>query len=132
MEPPLILETTFLIDFERERRSDSGKTLDFLRAHPRRRLAISHTIAGELAAGASLAHSDQWEAFLRPFLLLDADHRTDWQYGRVFRYLKQQGRLIGTNDLWIAAAALAHQCPLVTANAAPFRRVPDLEVFEYR
>ena len=45
--------------------------------------------------------------------------------------LRQQNLLIGANDLWIAAAALAEGIPLVTNNAAPFNRVPGLRVVGY-
>ena len=39
--------------------------------------------------------------------------------------------LIGTNDLWIAATALAHSMPEVTRNSAQFARVPGLDVVAY-
>jgi alpha-L-fucosidase 2 len=52
-------------------------------------------------------------------------------YGRAYRYLEANGLLIGGNDLWIAATALAHELPVVTRNAAHFGRVPGLEVLSY-
>ena len=36
--------------------------------------------------------------------------------------------LVGPNDLWIAAHALARDVPLITHNLSEFRRVPDLSV----
>jgi len=132
MDRSLILETTFLIDFERERRSGGGTALEFLKGRADHRLCITHTIAGELAGGTSLANGERWEAFIAPFRMLKWDKRVDWQYGRIFRYLKSQGRLIGANDLWIAATAIRYGCPVVSANTEHFRRVPDLEFLEYR
>lgn len=128
----LILETTFLIDFERERRSGNGDTVDFLRNRSNDRLLITHVIAGELAGGASLSASERWKAFIRPFRILEWTPAVDWHYGKIYRYLKAQGLMIGSNDLWIAATALVHGCPVVTANDEHFRRVPDLEVLLYR
>jgi len=53
---PLILETSFLIDFERENnRGAAGPALAFLEANEDARLYITFTVAGELAAGMSLA-----------------------------------------------------------------------------
>lgn len=40
--------------------------------------------------------------------------------------------LIGTNDLWIAAASLRHGPGLVTADSEAFSRVEGLEVVPYR
>ena len=51
-----------------------------------------------------------------------------WHYREIFRSLKERGELIGANDLWIAAAALRHNEPLVTRNARDFQRVPGLQV----
>jgi predicted nucleic acid-binding protein len=39
--------------------------------------------------------------------------------------------MIGMNDLWIAATAIAHGCAIVTANAKEFVRVPGVEVLSY-
>jgi predicted nucleic acid-binding protein len=39
--------------------------------------------------------------------------------------------LIGSNDLWIAATALAYGMPVVTHNVEHYRRVPGLEVMAY-
>ena len=48
-----------------------------------------------------------------------------------FRYLRDNGLLIGPNDLWIAATGLVTGMPVVTRNEAEFRRVPELEVLGY-
>jgi tRNA(fMet)-specific endonuclease VapC len=49
-------------------------------------------------------------------------------YGRLRLLLSRQGEMIGPNDLWIAAHALASASTLVTNNEREFRRVPDLRV----
>jgi tRNA(fMet)-specific endonuclease VapC len=69
--------------------------------------------------------------FLAPFRILESDAQVAWEYGRAFRFLSDNGMLIGTNDLWIAAAAIAHDLPLVTRNEREFRRVPKLRVLSY-
>jgi predicted nucleic acid-binding protein len=45
--------------------------------------------------------------------------------------LRAQNLLIGANDLWIAAAALATEMPLVSNNTVHFHRVPELAVVAY-
>jgi predicted nucleic acid-binding protein len=128
----LILETTFLIDLEREAaRQAPAAAHALLERHTRHRLHITPTIAGELAAGASMADRVRWEAFVAPFQVLALDRDACWEYGKAFRYLQTNGLLIGANDLWIAAAGLAYGMPVVSRNSRHFSRVPGLEVVGY-
>ncbi|MEW5982266.1 MAG: type II toxin-antitoxin system VapC family toxin [Acidobacteriota bacterium] len=82
-------------------------------------------------AGLSLSDRARWEEFLAPFHILACSPEVSWQYGRVFRHLQGNGSLIGTNDLWIAATALAYGMPVVTRDVEYYRRVPDLQVRAY-
>jgi tRNA(fMet)-specific endonuclease VapC len=128
----LILETSFLIDLEREHhRGAPGPAVAFLEANGDARLYLPFIVAGELAAGTSLADRARWEAFLAPFYVLASNADVSWEYGRAYRYLQENGRLIGGNDLWIAATALAYRMPVVTRNVEHYRRVPGLEVEAY-
>jgi tRNA(fMet)-specific endonuclease VapC len=128
----LILETTFLIDLEREHhRGTPGPAVAFLEANPDARLYLPFIVAGELAAGLSMRDRARWEAFLAPFYVLPSSAEAAWQYGRTARHLYDTGRMIGANDLWIAATGLAYGMPVVTRNATHFRRVPGLEVVAY-
>ena len=128
----LILETSFLIDLEREHhRGAPGAAVAFLEANGDARLYLPFIVAGELAAGTSLADRARWEAFLAPFYVLASSPDVSWEYGRAYRYLQDNGRLIGGNDLWIAAIALAYRMPVVTRHVEHYRRVPGLEVEAY-
>ena len=132
MGEALILETAFLIDLEREAaRKAPGAAHALLARHPRHRLYLTPTIAGELAAGSSMADRERWEGFLAPFHMLALGRDVCWQYGNAFRYLQANGLLIGANELWIAAAGLAYRMPVVTRNTQHFQRVPGLEVVGY-
>jgi tRNA(fMet)-specific endonuclease VapC len=128
----LILETTFLVDLEREAAGDgSGPAHAFLERHPRTHLHVTFTVAGELAAGPAVGDRERWEQLLAPFTVLPWSEDVAWRYGRAFRYLRENGRLIGANDLWIAATALSVELPVVTRNLDEYRRVPGLEVLSY-
>lgn len=132
MDRSLILETTFLVDLEREeRRGSPGPAIRLLERTPDTRLYLPFTVAGELAGGLSSKDRQRWESFLAPLFVLNSTPEICWQYGRIYRHLRDNGQLIGSNDLWIAATALAHDMPLVTRNLDHFRRVPDLEVETY-
>lgn len=129
MEHALILETTFLIDFERERqRGVDGPAADLLHAHADYRLFTTPTVAGELAAGKSLSERIRWQEFIAPFRILATTLDVAWEYGKAFQYLQRNGISIGANDLWIAATGLAYDVPVVTRNASHYRRVPGLRI----
>jgi tRNA(fMet)-specific endonuclease VapC len=49
-------------------------------------------------------------------------------YGTIRADLESKGEVIGNNDLWIAAHALASGLTLVTNNEKEFRRVRGLRV----
>jgi len=128
----LMLETTFVIDLEREqRRERPGAAIDFLESSGDARLYVSFAIAGELACGTSLSERGRWERFLAPFHILESSADVAWEYGNAYRHLQKNGILIAANDLWIAATALAHGMPLVTRNTSHFARVPGLDVQGY-
>lgn len=132
MGEALILETTFLVDLEREARAgEAGRAHAFLDAHPDSELCITLTTAGELACGPRLEGREAWRRLVSRFRVLAPDVDAAWSYGQAFRYLSDNGLLIGANDLWIAAVALAHGMGLVTRDEAHFRRVPGLRVVEY-
>ena len=57
----------------------------------------------------------------------DAAHH----YAITTRLLRSQNQLIGANDHWTAAAALAHSMPLVTNTTNHFSRIPGLSVISY-
>ena len=52
-------------------------------------------------------------------------------YGEVRHALEQAGAVIGGNDLWIAAHALAAGLTLVSGNVREFSRVANLQVEDW-
>lgn len=132
MAPALILDTTFLIDLEREQRRAEGPAHRFLDRHPEGHLAITPTVLGEMAAGLDDDGQDRLEILLASFRIVPIDREVCWRYSRIYRHLKDNGMLIGSNDLWIAATALVHRMPLVTADERHYRRVPGLTVLSHR
>ena len=126
---------------------DTSACITFLRGtHPHLRqrvlshfhdIAITAVVAAELYYGAEhsanpSANRAQVDAVLAPFPLLPFDKAAASVYGRVRADLARQGRLIGPNDLLIAATALAMASTLVTHNMGEFSRVPGLVVEEWQ
>ncbi len=132
MVDALILETSFLVDLERELiLGNPGPTQRFLESHPSHKLHITFTIAGELAAGPRMNERSTWDKLISPFEVLGCTPDVTWRYGRLYRYLRANGLHIDANDLWIASTALAFDLPLVTRNEKHFARVPELDVICY-
>jgi tRNA(fMet)-specific endonuclease VapC len=132
MGQALILETTFLVDLEREAsRGEVGPAHRFLEGNRDRELCIVLTTAGELACGPRMDQRSSWETLVDRFRVLTPGLESSWAYGQRYRYLKDNGLLIGANDLWIAAVAIVHGLPLVTRDANHFKRVPGLRVMTY-
>lgn len=125
----LILDTNFVIAAEREaRRGSPGRTDAFLASRTSENFFLTFTVAGELACGQSANVRRDWERLCRPFPILPWTMEIAWYYGETYRVLAAAGKLIGANDLWIAATALAHDHGVVTNNLEVFRRVPGLAV----
>lgn len=126
-----LFDTCFLIDLEREMKRGTGRAHAFLHQHAAARACITWTIAGEFAEGFGDIADAACSAMLACFDALPMDENTAGQYARITRTLRSLNKLIGTNDLWIAAAALAHGMPLATNNAAHLSRVAGLSVVGY-
>jgi len=65
-------------------------------------------------------------AHLIPPLPLATD--TGEYYGKIRSSLQKKGKIIGNNDLWIAAHALSLNTILVTNNEKEFKRVDKLKL----
>lgn len=68
------------------------------------------------------------ETILIRFALLTVDLATARAHARLGADLASTGSLIGPNDLWLAAACLAHGLSIATVNSREFHRVPGLTV----
>ena len=58
--------------------------------------------------------------------VLPTDEKIGEHYGKIRGALELKGQVIGNNDLWIAAHALALEVTLVSNNTREFKRVPGL------
>ncbi len=128
----LTFDTTFLIDFQRERKQRKhGRAHVFLETHRDKGAYLSVIAYGEYAEGFNSADDPAFVSVVESFEIVPVSRRIAARYGQTARALRTDGRLIGANDLWIAATALECGLPIVTANADPFRRIPGLVILQY-
>lgn len=127
----LLFDTCFLIDLEREMKVGDGSAHRFLRKHASCHAVISWTVAGEFAEGFGDILQPACAEMLSRFETLPMNESTAGHYARVASELRKIRQMIGANDLWIAAAALAHEVELVTRNLDDFGRIPGLRIVRY-
>lgn len=126
-----IADTGFLIGRWRGGKACAEEA--FIARHPDASLLIPWVVKAEFLRGALIARHDAGQvlAFLGRFKLALPDDDTIALYARTYMVLYRANHLIGPHDLWIAAAGLQRDIPLLTRNVAEFRKVPGLRVADY-
>ena len=105
----VFIDTNAYVSFKR----GQPEAIDILqRAH---RLRLSSIVMGELMAGfVTGTRKDKNHQELHQFLavarvdIVTVDEHTALYYAQIYRSLREQGRPIPTNDLWIAATVIQH------------------------
>ena len=132
MAESLSFDTTFLTDFQRERRQGTeGKAHALAEAHADSEFLLSAAALGEFAAGFEKDDATVLTEIRRRFRIIPIDEAVAMVYRSIVRELRERGELIGANHLWIAAAAILSDSPLATRNTAEFARVPGLRIVHY-
>lgn len=134
MAARLSLDTSFLIDLQRERSRSGmdGPAHRFLMDSPDAELFLSVVALAEFTEGFSSAEHPTVRMVRSQHSLLPVDERTALLYSGLVRDLRSRGLLIGANDLWIASTSLRFGLPIVTADVEHFQRIDGLEVLSYR
>jgi len=127
-----LIDTTLLIDLWREQRKP-GPATKFATTHALKTAGMTWIVKGEFLRGAYAVglSAPQVEDFLNSYLLVLPTLDTIDRYARLFVELKSSSISIGPNDLWIAAACLERDIPLVTRNSNDFKHVPGLNILTY-
>lgn len=99
-------------------------------------LSVPAMVRAELLLGAMKAKEPvkaarTVEAFLAPYVVLAFDKVAAQHYAAIRHQMEVAGKIIGPNDLIIAATARAHRLTLVTHNVGEFARVPGLMVEDW-
>lgn len=111
----IIIDTNFYVAFKR----NDAEAVNLLQRADY--IGVNTVILGELLAGFRCGNKERDNrAELDRFLdsarvnLLAVDDETSEFYAQVFSELRQKGRPIPSNDLWLAASALQHGLALAT------------------
>jgi tRNA(fMet)-specific endonuclease VapC len=129
----LLLDTTFLVDAEREH-ADLDGVLD-----DEDDVAVAAITVAELLVGVELAsasHRDKREAFVEDLMsslpVIPYDLSIAQEHAKLLAAVKRAGRPRGAHDLMIAATARATKRAVVTADPSAFDDLPGVEVHSHR
>lgn len=124
-----LLDTNILSDLIR---NPSGAIAKHLEQEKPSEICTSMIVAAELRYGCAKKRSAKLsarvEALLETLTILPLEAPADREYGRIRAELEATGQVIGSNDLLIAAQALALGLTLVTDNTREFSRIPGLAI----
>jgi tRNA(fMet)-specific endonuclease VapC len=132
----LLIDSSVLIGIERE-----GKGLEVhVQGHEEEDMFLSVVSASELLHGVYRATDGKVKARRLAFVegllaalpVLNIDLATARSHAQLWSELARRGEMIGVHDSWLAAACLAHGLRLATRNLREFKRVPGLDVEEWR
>jgi tRNA(fMet)-specific endonuclease VapC len=130
MEPRFLLDTDTFIYI---RRSQPGAVLQAFHNLHVGEAAISVITYGELIYGVAkssqrVAALEKLARIVQQLSVLALPETAAEAYGAIRAELEAAGKTIGSNDLWIAAHAVAAGLTLVTNNEREFRRVRGLKI----
>jgi tRNA(fMet)-specific endonuclease VapC len=114
------------------KRSNAGM-LEKLRTVPPADVCMSVITKSELRFGVEVSprrekDEQALDALLKHVLVLDLSEDASDHYGRIRTDLEKRGKMIGANDLFIAAHALSQDLTLVTNNTDEFGCVEGLSI----
>jgi|SRR5271166_5809236 len=130
MEARYLLDTNICIYIRQKRPEEVLRRFRKLRPGE---AALSVITYGELLYGAAksahrVAAMERLRELIQLLPALALPEAAGEAYGAIRSELELKGEMIGNNDLWIAAHAMAAELVLVTNNEREFRRVRGLKV----
>ena len=133
----ICVDTTFLVDLWRSAGREDTGPLTLLQQAAGEVFAVPAHAAGEFLEGGAAVSKQRFEEsleFLRMFMLGQVGMETAEHYARTVANLRQRNLLGGMSkpDLWIAAWAMEHGCPLATRNVKHFESIARLDLLGYR
>jgi len=124
---PYLLDTNILSDVIK---NPQGRVANRIVALDRNDLLTSIIVAAEMRYGVEKKKSsvlaERVDLLLQMVHVVSFDIDSDRYYGQIRMDLERHGKIIGANDLLIAAHALSIGAVLVTDNTGEFERITGL------
>jgi len=115
MVTTVALDTNIAIDLM----NGKEETLQFVKQF--QTVCLPVTVCGELLFGVKnsanrLLNEPRFNAFINNCIVLDANALVAEEYGELRLALKQKGKPIPENDIWIAAICIVNEIPLFSRD----------------
>lgn len=106
------------------------------RSHSPADIYLCSIVKAELLYGARYSQRvsinlQRLKLFFAPLESMPFDDRCAEEYGLIRAALTEQGKIIGPNDMIIAAIARANDATLITHNTREFGRIPSLRLEDW-
>jgi tRNA(fMet)-specific endonuclease VapC len=129
-----LLDTNVCVDFFNQRHPS---VTERIRRSSPEDLCLSSVVVAELRYGADRSqrrdeNHERLDVLTAEIQCLDFDLAAAFVYGRIRSALEAEGAPIGPYDMMIAAHTLSRELILVTDNEREFRRVPRLQIENWR
>jgi tRNA(fMet)-specific endonuclease VapC len=124
----VLLDTSMLIDYLRKGNKDNALLYQMI-DHSQFVISIITVFETEIGLKSERQWKD-YEKIMRSIQILLVDRPCIRYAINLHKHLKQRNKLIGLEDLLIAATALAHQLPIATLNTKHFARIPHLQLVD--
>ena len=122
----IVVDTDVIIDFFRDISPAAGVFSELISFEKAALTAIS---VFELYAGIEGAKRlRQIENLVQELIILPLNTLEAAIAGRIYTQLKSRGKLVGTQDILIAAICVANDLPLYTKNIAHFSLIKDIRL----
>lgn len=123
-----LLDTNVIVRYLNRR---STLVRERLQQVPVKDVFVCSVVKAELFYGANKSNNPvktllRQKEFLSEFISLDFDDKSADVYGIIRADLEKKGTPVGSNDLQIAAIAMANNLTLVTHNTREFERIEGL------
>jgi len=110
--------------------------LDAFKVHKPEDIKIPALVKAELLLGVEKSDKKKhnqilYAKFLEPFEIISFDDEAAILYATIRAALEKKGKIIGPNDLIIAATVMAKNGILVTHNTKEFNRIPGLKTEDW-
>ncbi len=122
----LALDTNIVIDILNDNQTIIKRYIDY------HQIYLPYVVCGELLFGAINSSKPKqnlknFRAFINRCTILNSNYPVAEAYANIRKELKEQGKPIPENDIWIAAACIVYEVPLATRDRH-FEYIPGLDL----